>query len=403
MKRYLLPLAVAVSVAVTSVGIAGTPAKAVSELEKINKELSRVKREIKSAQAAENEAKREIIRIREQKEQYSAQVAKLQKDIDATSKKLQNLNKQVNDVEANLEFTKQELKEAEQRVTERDALLKSRLQLLYMNGFVNYLDVLLSSTSFVDFLDRMTALQSIVGQDKEILELNIADKRTVELKKKDVEAQLDYVSGLLVQTVELKKTLQNKQQNRQVAISSLENKEENLEELTAEQEQQLLELADKQAKLVKKQQEIKNKNKKKKKTVKKYTGGQLKWPVPSSERITSQWGTRVHPITKRKHTHSGLDIGAPNGTTIVAAASGTVILAQWYGGYGNCIIIEHKEGFRTLYGHIRSGGIKVKVGDEVSAGEKIAEVGSTGNSTGNHLHFGVYVNNKSVDPEPYLR
>ncbi|WP_274362546.1 murein hydrolase activator EnvC family protein [Paenibacillus thermotolerans] len=402
MKRYILPLAVAVSVAVTSVGIPGTPAKAVSELEKINQELDRVKREIKSAQDAEKNAKAEIKRIREQKEEYSAQVAELQKEIDSTSKKLQNLNKQIDDVESNLEFTTQELKDAEQRVVDRDALLKSRLQLLYMNGFVKYLDVLLSSTSFVDFLDRMTALQSIVEKDKEILELNIADKQTVEMKKKDVEAQLDYVSQLLAQTVELKRTLEKKQANRQVAIASLESKEDNLEELSAEQEQQLLKLADTQAKLVKKQQEIKNKNKKKS-TVKKYTGGQLTWPVPSSERITSEWGTRIHPITKKKHTHSGIDIGAPNGTTIVAAASGTVILAQWYGGYGNCIIIEHKEGFRTLYGHIRSGGIKVKVGDEVSAGQKIAEVGSTGNSTGNHLHFGVYVNNESVDPLPYLK
>lgn len=402
MKRYLLPLAVAVSVAVTSFGIPGTPVKAVSELEKINQELSRVKREMKKAEEAENRAKQEIKRIREQREEYSSQVTQLQKEIDVTSAKLGKLNKQINEVETNLEYTAKELKEAKQRVADRDALLKSRLKLLYMNGVVNYLDVLLSSTSFVDFLDRMSAIQSIVDQDKEILELNIADQQTVEHKKQDVEAQLDYVSQLLAQTVSLKKTLEQKQHNREVAIASLETKEEDLEELTEEQEQQLLALADKQSKLIKKQNEIKNRNKKKKKTSK-FTGGQLGWPVPSSERITSYWGTRVHPITKRKHTHSGLDIGAPNGTTIVAAASGTVVLAQWYGGYGNCVIIEHKEGFRTLYAHIRSGGIKVKVGEDVSKGEKIAEIGSTGSSTGNHLHFGVYVNNESVDPLPYLK
>jgi murein DD-endopeptidase MepM/ murein hydrolase activator NlpD len=363
--------------------------------------LNRVKREMKKAEELEATAKKEIERIKNQKEEYASQVQQLQNDIDATGAKLKKLDKQVKDVETNLVVTTQELQEAQERVIERDGLLKSRLQLLYMNGFVNYIDVLLSSTSFVDFLDRMDALQSIVSQDKEILELNIIDKQTVEGKKQDIEAQLDYVSSLLAQTAELKQQLEQKRHNREVAIASLESKESDLEELTEEQEKQLLALADKQSQLVKKQNEIKNKNKKKK--VSKYTGGQLAWPVPSSDRITSMWGTRVHPITKKKHTHSGIDIGAPSGTTIEAAASGTVILAQWYGGYGNCIIIEHKEGFRTLYGHIRSGGIKVKVGDEVEKGQKIAEVGSTGNSTGNHLHFGVYVNNESVDPLPYLK
>jgi murein DD-endopeptidase MepM/ murein hydrolase activator NlpD len=87
----------------------------------------------------------------------------------------------------------------------------------------------------------------------------------------------------------------------------------------------------------------------------------------------------------------------------VAAASGEVILAQWYGGFGNTVIIEHKDGFRTLYAHIRRGGIKVKVGETVDAGEKIAEIGSTGSSTGNHLHFGVYVDSNAVDPLPYLQ
>ncbi|WP_199616706.1 murein hydrolase activator EnvC family protein [Paenibacillus alkalitolerans] len=401
MKRFLLPLTVAVSVAFSSIAIPGTEVLAASELEKITQELNRVKREMKKAEELENAAKQEIKRIKEQKEQYSSQLSQLQKEIDSTSAKLSRLNKQVNDVETNLVHTTKELEEAQQRVESRDALLKSRLQLLYMNGFVNYLDVLLSSTSFVDFLDRLNAIQSIVEQDKEILALNIMDKQTVERKKQDITAQLDYVSQLLAQTADLKKTLERKRENREVAIASLETKEEDLEELTAEQEKQLLLLADKQSTLIKKQQEIKNKNKKKKTA--KYKGGKLEWPVPSSDLITSPWGTRVHPITRKKHTHSGVDIGAPNGTKIVAAESGTVILAQWYGGYGNCVIIEHKEGFRTLYAHIRSGGIKVKVGDEVSRGEKIAEVGSTGNSTGNHLHFGVYVNNESVDPLPYLR
>jgi len=404
LKRILLPITLAVCLAVASVPALPEHAVAAgSELDRVNAQLKKLKEKIQQAQAAEKQAEKEIERIRDFKEDAFVEVARLEQEIAVTSEKIERLNEQMNEVEENLQLTVQELQEAEERVVTRDALLKSRLQLLYMNGVVNYLDVLLSSTSFTDFLDRMDALQSIVSQDKEILANNIVDKQTVERKKADVEAQLAYVETLVEETAQLQQELETKKNNKEVAIASLESQEEELEELTEEQEAALMALADEQAKLIKKQQELKNAQKKKKKQVVAYSGGQLKWPVPDSQRVTSRFGTRTHPISGKKHTHSGIDIGAPSGTTIVAAASGTVVLAQWYGGYGNCVIIEHKDGFRTLYGHIRSGGIKVKVGDTVEAGEKIAEVGSTGNSTGNHLHFGVYVNNQAVDPEPYLK
>lgn len=403
MKRVILPVALAASLVVTSLfAIPNSGVAASSELEKVNAQLNKLKKQMQAAEAAEKQAKKEIERIRGFKEMGMQEVSRLEQEIAVTSQKIDKINKQMAEVEENLELTIQELNEAEERVETRDGVLKSRVQLLYMNGFVSYLDVLFSATSFVDFLDRVHALQSIISQDKEILAKNILDKMTVEQKKGDVEAQLDYVESLYAQTSALQSELVTKKEKKEVAIASLESQEHELEEISAEQEQDLMKLADEQAKLVKKQRELQSKQQSQKK-VTAYTGGQLKWPVPDSQRITSRWGTRIHPITGKKHTHSGLDIGAPAGTTIVAAASGEVVLAQWYGGFGNCVIIEHKEGFRTLYGHIRSGGIKVKVGDTVEAGDKIAEVGSTGNSTGNHLHFGVYVNNQSVDPEPYLK
>jgi len=404
LKRFLLPTMLAVCLAATSIGAypqSGVAAS--SELDKVNAQLKKLKEQMQAAEASQKQAEKEIKRIRGFQEAGKTEIARLENEIAATSKKIDAINEQMYEVEENLQLTVEELVKAEERVVTRDGLLKSRLRLLYMNGVVSYLDVLLSSTSFVDFLDRIDALQSIVSQDKEILELNIQDKQTVERKKADVEAQLDYVEQLFAETQELRAELQEKKEKKEVAIASLEEEEHELLEMTEEQEQELMAFADEQAKLVKKQKELQEANNKKKKTVVKYTGGQLKWPVPDSQRVTSPFAVRVHPITGKKHTHTGMDIGAPGGTTIVAAASGEVVLAQWYGGYGNTVIIEHKEGFRTLYAHIRSGGIKVKVGDTVDAGQKIAEVGSTGSSTGNHLHFGVYVDNVAVDPDPYLR
>ncbi len=371
-----------------------------SELAKVNEQLKKVKDQMKKAEQAEQKAKKEIERIRGQKKSFSAEVNRLEKEIATTSEKIKQLSDQIDEVEQNLLLTVSELDDAKQRVIDRDALLKSRVRLLYMHGFVTYMDVLMNSTSFADFLDRMDAIQYIVSQDKDILQANIQDRQLVEQKKQDIESQLAYVGQLYTETTKLQEELETKRDNRETAIASLENKEQTLEEITEQQEKELMKLADEQAKLVKKQKEIIESDKRK---VKKYTGGQLTWPVPDSDRITSYFGIRTHPITRRKHTHSGLDIGAPSGTTIVAAASGEVILAQWYGGFGNTVIIEHKDGFRTLYAHIRRGGIKVKVGETVDAGEKIAEIGSTGSSTGNHLHFGVYVDSNAVDPLPYLK
>ncbi|HZG74446.1 MAG TPA: peptidoglycan DD-metalloendopeptidase family protein [Paenibacillus sp.] len=406
MKKILVPMILAVCVAASSsvVALPQTGIAASSELDKVNAQLKKLKQEMKQAEASQKQAEKELQRVQNFKEAGEQEIARLENEIAVTSQKIKAINEQMFEVEENLQMTVQELVDAEERVVTRDGLLKSRLRLMYMNGVVSYLDVLLSSTSFVDFLDRIDALQSIVSQDKEILALNIQDKMTVERKKADVEAQLDYVEDLFAQTTALQQELQAKKEKKEVAVASLEAQAHELEEMTEEDEKKLMALADEQAKLLKKQKALQDEAKKKsQKKITKYTGGQLTWPVPSSERVTSYFGTRTHPITKKKHTHSGIDIGAPGGTTIVAAAAGEVILAQWYGGYGNCVIIEHKDGFRTLYGHIRSGGIKVKVGDMVNAGDKIAEVGSTGNSTGNHLHFGVYVNNEAVDPEPYLK
>ena len=112
---------------------------------------------------------------------------------------------------------------------------------------------------------------------------------------------------------------------------------------------------------------------------------------------------RMDPIKHVMKLHKGIDIPAPLGTSIVAAETGTVLIASWVNGYGNTVVLDHGGGLWTWYGHIRNGGIKVKEGQVVKRGEKIAEVGSTGDSTGNHLHFEVRIKQEAVNPLPYLK
>ena len=128
--------------------------------------------------------------------------------------------------------------------------------------------------------------------------------------------------------------------------------------------------------------------------------GSFVWPVPSCTYITSRFGLRVHPITGETKSHTGLDIGAAYGATIVAADGGTITKATVYGGYGNCVMINHGNGYVTLYGHMSS--IAVSEGQSVSQGDTIGYVGSTGLSTGPHCHFEVWYNGSRIDPEQFF-
>jgi murein DD-endopeptidase MepM/ murein hydrolase activator NlpD len=127
----------------------------------------------------------------------------------------------------------------------------------------------------------------------------------------------------------------------------------------------------------------------------------MAWPVPGYSRISSYYGMRIHPIFKTKKLHTGIDIPAPTGTAITSAGDGTVIFSDWLGGYGKAVMIDHGGGMVTLYAH--NSATNAKVGQTVKRGATIAKAGSTGNSTGPHLHFEVRKNGAYVDPIPWLK
>lgn len=127
--------------------------------------------------------------------------------------------------------------------------------------------------------------------------------------------------------------------------------------------------------------------------------GQFSWPVPSCTYLTSRFGLRVHPITGVTKSHTGIDIGAESGATIVAADGGTVVLAGVNSGYGNCVMIDHGNGYKTLYAHMSS--IAVSNGQSVSKGDTVGYVGSTGLSTGPHCHYEVWKDGSRIDPEQF--
>ncbi|OPA76347.1 hypothetical protein BVG16_17985 [Paenibacillus selenitireducens] len=366
---------------------------AVSELDKVNQELKKLQQAMKSAEKKQRQAQATIKEAKADKERTAAEINDIMAKINNVNKEMMTTSQQIDQTEDKLRDAATQLEEATQRVESRSQLLDARLRLMYTNGFVSYLDVLLDSTSFSDFLDRVDMLKSVVGQDKDILADNKRDKALVIEKKKQVEQDLKEVKFLYVKMDQTKKELDSKEKQKEVMVASLTKQIEESEEISEDQEKQLMAFAKERARLIEKQKSFKSK----------YKGGKLGMPLKSPFRLSSGFGPRVHPVTGVKgKMHTGLDMAAPKGTPIYAAEAGIVIVAQSVSGYGNCVIINHGNGLWTLYGHIRDGGIKVDKGQEVKKGQKIAEVGSTGQSTGNHLHFEVRVNEVPKNPVGYL-
>lgn len=407
MKKSFLPLVLSLSlIGATIVPQAGF---ALTASQRIEQELNQLKKTKSAVQQKVNETEKQITQVTREKQQTSNDINALLDQIDKTNKSLNVLNDKVAEVSATLKENAKQLEEAETRVTSRDQMLRSRLRLMYMNGVVSYTDVLLSSTNFSDFLDRLEALRSIVNQDKKILEANKRDRATIDEKRIAIEKQLAEVKNLYAETSAVKADLLVKEKEKEVKIASLAQKEKELEDISEEVEAQLVKVASQEAAKQRALQEAKAAEAAKSKGAKAagpvytYSGGKFGYPLPKVVNMSSDFGTRKDPFTGRSSTHNGIDFPSPAGTSILAAEDGVVIVASWWSGYGNTVIIDHGKGVWTLYGHIRNDGIVVEKGDTVKRGQKIAEVGSTGRSTGNHLHFEVRINESPVDPKPYLR
>ncbi|MNP00268.1 Murein DD-endopeptidase MepM [compost metagenome] len=340
--------------------------------------------------------------------------------IDSVTVKLADISRQIDETKESLTLAATELDAAEERIATREVMLESRVRLMYTDGTVSYLEVLMSSSSFSDFLSRADSLKMIVDQDQNLLVEHKKDKETVVEKKKELELQYAKAESLYSEMESQKSILSEKEEEKKVLIAQYDEKIQESNELTEEQEQELIALATERSTLQQQKNKLVAEEAARVKAAKaaaakrtssstSYTaatfsgsGGPLQMPVGSA-RISSGYGRRTHPVTgEQGKMHNGVDFAVPQGTSIYSAEAGTIILAEWYSGYGYAVIVDHGGGMWTLYGHIREGGISVKVGDRVSRGEKIAESGSTGRSTGPHLHFEVRINGSAVDPMPYL-
>ena len=358
----------------------------------LQSKLSQAEKSRKDAEAALSGVKSKITDAKGQRETLDVSISALENEIYALSVQIEENEKEVQKVT-------EELKEAEKSREEYTDVFKTRVRVMYERNDLSFLNLLFGAKSFSDLLKRVETVSQIVNYDKAVLgrmqkaQDEIEDKKiALEEAGKIVELNRDIQKSKKAELDASKEALN-------AVISSLESDEASyraaLDEADAAEEALRAEIKALTAANPKPAQTPSPKSE----TVSD-SGGRFCWPTPSTTYITSPFGTRFHPVQKRNKTHTGIDIGAGHGASIVAAEAGTVLRAGWNSGYGNYVVIDHGGGVQTLYGHCSA--LMVQSGQSVSRGQKIALVGSTGVSTGPHLHFEVLINGSYTDPMGYF-
>ena len=360
------------------------------------KSLQEAQDEKAQLEKALKEAQSTIEDLKDSKGDIESKVTELNQQLIDISARITDLENQLTAKSEDIQETKDELAGAKEREAQQYADMKVRIQFMYENGQTSYLEALLSSRNISEFLNSADYIAQIQSYDRQKL---TEYQDTVE-SIVNLEAQLEqeYTDlEALKSTVESNKAtvaamMRQKESELADISGDIEDAQSDADYYAAEiQAQEELIAAIKRAEAEKAAAGVEEHP---------YTGGAFRWPCPSSTRVTSDYGTRVSPMSGASSNHKGIDIGASAGADIIAAADGTVTAASYSSAAGNYVMIDHGGGLYTVYMHASS--LLVSPGQTVSAGDVIAKVGSTGISTGSHLHFGVSLNGSYVSPWSYL-
>ena len=353
--------------------------KSSTEADNVRKEYNNLQQQINEKRQEMNDLKNELDKIKGQKNSTQQQKNLLDQRNSALTQEITLLEQQI-DITTRSIAANEAL---EERQTE---LFHKQVRMEEEQGTLSYWSVLFKATSFADLISRIDFINEIARYNKkviadlqEIRQELADDKAALEQQSEELTASKKELEGQISESMRLLAEYIKTEEGKQAEYDAIKAEEEALDDLMAAAEAKARELGlDDIAGTV---------------------GGYI-WPCSGIRWITSLFGGRQSPGGIGSTNHKGVDIGTPMGTPVLAAKSGTITSAGWNGGYGECIVINHGKGNSTLYGHL--SGYNVKVGDVVKQGQVIGYSGSTGNSTGPHLHFGIIENGGWVDPLNYL-
>lgn len=352
-------------------------------IQDVQQRLAETKAEMEAAQE-------QIARALAEEGVLSQELAEIMAAIRASEGAIVSLNEQIREIQAQIEATQAEIQAVGARKAEREEILRRRIRSGYTGERTGVWQSLLSSRTFDEFAAKRVYLDRLARQDQQVIEALRQDRAELDEAHARLSAREEELRIVLREQQDLLADLRAQEDRKQVLLANARMEQEaahaalaSLEEISAELERELARL-------------IAEEQRRRRGTA---FSGSLMAPLDSLE-ITDPFGMRIHPISGVESMHYGTDFAGYMGQPIYAAADGEVILAEWYGGYGNAVVIDHGGGVSTLYGH--ASALLVSRGQRVQKGDIIARVGSTGVSTGPHLHFEVRIYGEAVDPMDYL-
>jgi len=379
-------------------------------------ELREHQQAARDAYSAANAADAEATRLSAEVEELDSTIASIQGDINAlahdigsATTRTRRLQAEVDDLTARIATKQAEIDVTQAEYEHQKELLAARIASSYKNGDLIYLELILESKDIEDLIARTTLVARVIKSNQDFAQTLEDTRIALEAAQASLEQDRAAVDEKRAEAAAEEKRLKQLRADHQSKLDSQKNAQNSKAALVAENEanaERLRALARaEEAESAAIAAELNGGGSG-------VFAGVMTFPVPGFEQVPaggSAFGYRIHPILGYRRLHTGIDISGGavgrsiNGATIVAAADGTAIYVGYRGGYGNCIIIDHGNGVTTLYAHQQTGSFRVSNGDRVMRGQAIGRVGSTGMSTGPHLHFEVRINGNPVDPMPYLR
>ncbi|MDH5371886.1 MAG: peptidoglycan DD-metalloendopeptidase family protein [Acidimicrobiia bacterium] len=394
MRRWMTPVAMLLALALSIPAGAQSNEQKLSEIEQEIEDLSR---QIKAQEEIKDQRAAEVAAVAARLNELQAQISEVQGRVEAKELDIANQEAELADLEVSLANLEALIAKTQVEIRQTRETVQERAVELYMSRSMNVGGVLLA----VDEMADITVGLEYAGQ---VIEDSEALIRRLEVLEHQEELQQEQVEANKLRTQEILATLETERKELLADRALLEEKEaqvvaelDAVKDLLAAVQADINEVEGELTELEREQAAVEAAIR-----AAQSTGGSnpgiLSWPVNAS--VSSPFGYRIHPISGVRKLHTGLDLSAGSGTTIKAAGSGVVILSSWYGGYGNAVVIDHGGGLSTLYAHQSS--IAVSVGQSLVVGDTVGYVGSTGYSTGPHLHFETREWGTPVDPMNYL-
>ena len=365
----------------------------VSSAKVTQSQIDSLKKDANALAAEKKELANQLKEIRADKSQAQSQKNLLEQQINVIQSEIDNINGQIGKYDELIGVKQEEVALTQARTDEQYELFCKRVRAMEEEGETSYWSIILGSGSFAEMLDNFMMIEEIIEYDNSVMDALASLKQVLQTEQAELEdARREQEEAKAVQVA-----AQNELAERQAEVNSLikdiSSQEDKLEAAEAALKREAAAM-DAEIKKLERQYAAQIAN------VPSESG--YLWPLPASyNTLSSLYGNRIHPITRKANKHTGIDVPAPSGTNIYAAKSGVVTTSTYNRSYGNYVVVSHSDGTSTLYAHMVKRN--ATVGKTVKQGAVIGYVGTTGSSTGNHLHYEVRVNGNRTDPINYYK